>query len=178
MKRPGVCLPVCQVLGLSDFLSANQCPRPGRLQGRGVLPESGVWEHVAVTQPSGRFLLQEDKRYSERKIALGMFFLSLPLLSLSLISTKEDMMESPPAQAPSPKGMSDLPRVGPPREPLARLPTAPASSGQEGALLFSSWGSSTGVPWSGRKKPHSHLTLCLSSLLIFCSVLGMPFRES
>ena len=80
---------------LSDFLSANRCSRPGRLQGRGVLPESGVWEHVAVTQPSGQFLLQEDERYSERKIALRMFFLSLPLLSLSLISTKEDIMGEP-----------------------------------------------------------------------------------
>lgn len=50
---------------------------------------------MAVTQPSGQFLLQEDERYSERKIALRMFFLSLPLLSLSLISTKEDIMGEP-----------------------------------------------------------------------------------
>lgn len=74
-------------------------------------------------------------------------------------------MESPPAQAPSPKGMSDLPRAGRPREPLAWLLTAPALAGQEGALLSSSWGSSAEAPWSGRKKPHSHLTLPLQSPL-------------
>ena len=105
-----------------------------------------------------------------------MCFLSLAFLCL--FSTKEDMMESPPVQAPSPSGMSDLPQVGRHREPT---PSSAADSSNliraRGRSPFLVLGLINRRAWSGHKQHHSHLPLCLCRLLIFRSVVAMTFRE-
>ena len=167
------CLCAKSLCCLTSFLPTGAPDLAGCKGGESCwnLESGSMW--LSHSPPASFFYRKTKDTVKGRLHSECSFSPSLFSLSLSF-QLKRTSWES---QAPSPKGMSDLPRVGRPREPLAWLLTVPTSSGQEGALLFSSWGSSTGAPWSGRKQPQSHLTLCLSSLLIFCSVLGMPFRE-
>lgn len=86
-------------------------------------------------------------------------------------------MESPLFQAPSPNGMSDLPRVGSHREPT---PSSAADSSNliraRGRSPFLVLGLINRRAWSGHKQHHSHLPLCLCKLLIFRSVVAMTMH--